>query len=61
MSAHKRYNAFNPMAKPAEVLAWFVAPFTALSRLSDSLLETEEALREMRAEKEFQRAVGRAR
>lgn len=57
MSNHKRYNAFNPLATPAEVLSWLAAPFTALSKLSDDLLATEEALQAMRREQDFYNKV----
>ncbi|QGG81022.1 hypothetical protein GH975_10770 [Litorivicinus lipolyticus] len=59
MSTHKRYNAFNPLATPAQALSWLAFPFVALARLSDSLLATEEALRAMRREAEFLNRVGR--
>lgn len=59
MSQHKRYNAFNPLATPKEVLDFVLAPFRALSDFSDRLLEIENALRDMRAEQNYLEAVGR--
>ena len=57
MSTHKRYNAFTPLATPAEVLSWLASPITALSKLSDDLLATDEALRAMRKEQDFYNKV----
>lgn len=59
MSNHKRYNAFNPLATPKDVLDFFLAPFRALSDFSDRLVEIENALREMRAEQSYLESVGR--
>lgn len=59
MSTHKRYNAFNPLATPAQALSWLAYPFIALGRMSDSLLATEEALRTLRREADFLNRVGR--
>ncbi len=59
MSTHKRYNAYNPLATPAQALSWLAWPFMVLGRLSDSLLATEEELRALRRETEFLNRVGR--
>lgn len=59
MSTHKRYNAFQPLATPTDVLAWMALPFTVLAKWSDRLAEIEQDLASMRKERANMDAVGR--
>ncbi len=59
MSTHKRYNAFQPLATPAQAIKWFAFPFVALANLSNRLVEIEQDLAAMRKERAKMEATGR--
>ena len=59
MTEHKRFNAYNPLATPKEVIAWLFAPITAFNKLTAQLDEIDEAIRAVQAEQDYWRKVGK--
>lgn len=53
------YNAYQPLATPAQVLSWFTAPFRAIRQFFKALDEAQTIAEEFRKELRLREATGR--
>lgn len=53
------YNAYRPLATPAQLLSWAFAPIIALKHFMDRLNEAQDMMDELHRERRYREAVGK--
>ena len=52
------YNAYNPLATPAQLLSWIASPITAVTRFMAKLDEAQDMMDDLRKQQRARQALG---